>query len=385
MRSREVSAWVITAERAAIAGLALLATLVARPERAVADPAKPGCSSRAFAAAKAHHAKAGRLAAKRRYTEALEELNLAYRLCHNPVLLLNMGEVSELAKDDLGAVARYKQYLLKRPTGKSAGKARKAVTRLEKRLAGSHARLQLRTQPEGGTVVLDGEEDEAEVAPVDRWLEPGKHRVSVRLGGHRPLALELVLEAGQTESRTLELVPERPSEPTAAAPEPPVQSPEPPVQPPEPPGEPGATGAGDTQGSAGSSTLRPWAAGGLAAAAVVAGVGTALLFGAAAREDDDGDAVAARAYPTPAAIAQAQREAEDHYAKAARMRNIALGVSAAGAVALASAAYLVFVAGEEPAPEAEGGEPGSESEARLRLPSLWADPSQRMVGMALRF
>jgi hypothetical protein len=58
--------------------------------------------------------------------------------------------------------------------------------------AESGAHLQLRTQPDGARVGVDGREF------AGQWLPPGRHRLRVTRPGHEPIEREVTLEAGET-------------------------------------------------------------------------------------------------------------------------------------------------------------------------------------------
>ncbi|MBM4321053.1 MAG: hypothetical protein FJ125_14150, partial [Deltaproteobacteria bacterium] len=117
----------------------LLGALAPCPRPLLAQSRAGACDRRAEQEAKAYHAKGKKLARAKKYAAAATELELAQRLCPNPVLVLNLAEVAEKTKDLALAAYQYHRYLTLAPQGKGAKKAEQALQRIDAELARTHS------------------------------------------------------------------------------------------------------------------------------------------------------------------------------------------------------------------------------------------------------
>jgi len=356
------------------AGLALLGLLWAWPAAASAQRLEQECDARAVEEAKRYQQQADRLAGEGKRDEALREIDLAYRICPNPVLLLNRGELYEALGQLPEAVFSYRQYLVRRPQGKAASKSNQAITRLEKLLARTHGRLVLQTLPDGATVRIGGGEALALETPLRHWLPPGDHVLGITKDGFRPAVQSVTLQVGQTAKIEIVLQAETPvSALPPGAPHPPVAVPATPLPvppaPPEPRALPDPLPGGPATGPA-AAGFRPapplptgptapptalgdrgvplWVPATLGVAGFGAGVGSVLLFLAANDREEEGNDIAVGPFTERAELETAEKEVTAKYDDAATDRYLGLGAGILGAAAIGTAIYLLLAGDDDP-------------------------------------
>jgi len=178
---------------------AVAQTVPASPTAPAASaPAGPRarCDDRSLQLARERYEQANTLAPKKP-EEALQELELAYRLCLQPVVLLGMGTVLEKLDRKPEAWQRYQEYLQAAPAGSGAGDARAASARLEVALAASHGRLKVGSLPPGALLQLEPDDGASRTTPWEGWLPPGAYALRLKLQGHEQAEQQVLLEPGK--------------------------------------------------------------------------------------------------------------------------------------------------------------------------------------------
>lgn len=290
----------------------LLATAAAAPAAAGAED---------LAEAKARFKRGVDLYRDRRWKEAMEEFEGAYRAKPHGALHFNVAQCRERLDDWPGAVRAYHDYLREVPDAADREAIRAAVRRLEERLARSNVQvLLLDSTPSGARVAVEGLERGR--TPLHLVLQPATYAVTLTLEGHAPWtqAVEVAAAASTVVAATLRPATAPPSPAGGAlAARPPAAGPDPlPLAP------------------AAAPRARRYLPAWIAAGAAVAATAAAVAYGASARAD--GRAIDALAAPDGETAARRARSAE---AKA-RTANVLYGI--AGGAAAAAAGLLVLEA-----------------------------------------
>jgi tetratricopeptide (TPR) repeat protein len=143
---------------------------------------------------------------ERRFAEAAEHFEAAYRLSPAYVVLYNIGQVQVILGRSVEAVDAFDKYLKQGASSVSPERRQEVQAEIEKQLA-RIGTIAVRTTPDGADVRVDGVA--AGKSPLARPVRvtAGRHVVAASLAGHAPvvrevdvtgraeLALELVLEA----------------------------------------------------------------------------------------------------------------------------------------------------------------------------------------------
>ena len=288
-------------------------------------------------AAKARFRRGVELYRAKRFADAAEEFEAAYRLKPHGAIHFNVAQCRERLEQWPAAYRAYSDYLREVPDAKDRAAVRASMRGIEGQLAKSGAQLLLvYTEPPGARVTVDGRD--RGTSPVHLVLPPGAYPLGLALEGHDPVSerVELPSAASVVIDRVLSR-----AAPLAAAPATPAA-----LANAEATASPTAAAGHDLAarppaGDAGSLPLAPppaaakrmwpvWVAAGTAVAAATAG----LLFGASARSD--ARALDAMATPDGARANQLASSAQTK----ARTANVLLGVSGGAAVA-AGALYLI--------------------------------------------
>ncbi|WP_437486508.1 PEGA domain-containing protein [Sorangium sp. So ce1014] len=203
--------------------LALLltaATVIAAPDIAAAQPAAPreaAASADAAARADASYRRGLRLYSDGKYVEAESELQSAWELNPTFDVAYNLGNTKYQLKKHREA-AQYLSHALRHwPLMKAAAKLKPTA---EKRLAESRAQvgaLVVTASVVGAEVVVDGKAVGKAPLEGEVFVEPGEHRVEVRLEGYAPASETVKVAKGGTAVAALALPPAK-SEAQEAAP-----------------------------------------------------------------------------------------------------------------------------------------------------------------------
>src|SRR5262245_51745064 len=86
-----------------------------------------------FEAAGKHFAQAQELYGKGKYAQAATEFQAAYDITKDPLLLFNMGEAYEKAKDWNNAVKSFRRYIVEAPAAADRPQVEKRLAALEKK------------------------------------------------------------------------------------------------------------------------------------------------------------------------------------------------------------------------------------------------------------
>ncbi len=171
--------------------------------------------SRPAAAAKKQDPQAGRLFhqgrdeyRKRRYPEAEAAFAKAYAIDPAPVFLYNIARCREKQGNYLGAIESYQQFLEADEAAPNRADVEATLRYLEEKVAATQGRLELRSEPPGAAVYLDGRAQPAGRSPLRRWLPPGEHGLRAVLAGHLGREEVFTLRAGQVLELELSLLPE---------------------------------------------------------------------------------------------------------------------------------------------------------------------------------
>jgi hypothetical protein len=273
-----------------------------------------------LAEAKASFRRGVELYRERRWKEAMEEFQAAYRAKPHGALHFNVAQCRERLDDWPGAIRSYHDYLRELPGAADKEAVGAAVKRLEEKLASVGVQvLLLDSTPPGARVVLEGLE--RGVTPLHVVLQPGAYALALALDGHAPWTRKVEMGATATVAveAALTAAPagKRPAAAADLAARPAAEDPGP-ARPPVPaPSRP-------------RRYLPAWIAGGAAVAAAVA----AVAYGASARSDER--AIDRLARPDGAAASALARSASSKR----RTADVLYGV--AGGAAVTGAALLVL-------------------------------------------
>ena len=187
------------------------------------------------AAAKVLFKEGNALRKAKKYPEALEKYQEAYRAYPSFKIQYNIALTLQRMGRHAEAVTVYQRFL-----NEGIGKSPEAMVRLAKKkiiqLRSEIAVLTVRCGLDGSTVLLDGKEEGKSPLGRDLYLAPGSHTVEVNHPGYAPFQEDFTVAAGQRKELSVTLVekPEEPEKPEPAAPPPPPPpelSPETPVEP----------------------------------------------------------------------------------------------------------------------------------------------------------
>ncbi|WP_437648195.1 PEGA domain-containing protein [Sorangium sp. So ce362] len=184
--------------------------MIAAPDIAAAQPAAPQEASSSADAAKRADAlvqKAGRLYSDGKYQEAEAELQSAWELNPTFDVAYNLGNTKYQLKKHKEA-AQYLSFALRHwPLLKVVAKLKPTA---EKRLAESRAQvgaLVVTAGVAGAEVTVDGKAVGKAPLEGEVFVEPGEHRVEVRLEGYGPASKTVKVAKGGTAVAALALPP----------------------------------------------------------------------------------------------------------------------------------------------------------------------------------
>ena len=266
------------------------------------------------AEAKARFKRGAELFKVKRWREAMEEFEAAYRAKPHGAIHFNVAQCRERLEDWPGALRSYTDYLREVPDASDRPAVRKQIQKIEERLAKAGVQaLIVYSDPPGAKLSIEGLERGR--TPLHVVLQPGGYALALALDGHAPWTERVQL--GGAASTVIDVVLKPVPRAAPAAPgadlaaRPPADGPS---------SAPGPAPA--TPPAARKRHLGAWIAGGTAVVAAVAGA----WFGASARSE-------ARALDAMAApdAAVASQHAADARSKA-RTANALYGVAAGAAL-----------------------------------------------------
>jgi hypothetical protein len=267
--------------------------------------------------AKARFKRGAELYKAKRWREAMEEFQAAYRAKPHGAIHFNVAQCRERLEDWPGALRSYSDYLREVPDASDRPAVRKSIQKIEERLARAGVQaLIVYTDPPGAKLSIEGLERGS--TPLHVVLQPGGYMLALTLDGYAPWTerVELGAAASKVIDVVLKPVPRAAPAAAAAAPaadlaaRPPADGSSPPVPAPA------------TPPAARKRHLGAWIAGGTAVVAAVAGA----WFGASARSE--ARAIDAMAAPDAAAASQHAADARSK----ARTANALYGVAAGAAL-----------------------------------------------------
>lgn len=301
--------------------LAALAALVA-----VLAPA-PAVRADDVGEARARFRKGAELYAAKRWREAIDEFEAAYRLKPHGAIHYNVAQCRERLGDWPGAIRAYHDYLREVPDAKDRASVGAAVGALEAKLATSGVQtLLLYSEPPGSEVRVDGHPRGR--TPVHVVLPPGTYEVALSLEGHAAAAEQVTLRADAT--RVVEVELRRTAAPAIAAPGPAAGKAD--LSAPRPASAPLPSPAREQPRAREHGRLWTWVATGAGAAALAAGAYYGVTAGQRSATLRDGTLRSA----------SASTELRDDALARQRRANVLYGVAG---VAGAAGATLFFVEG----------------------------------------
>jgi len=179
------------------------------------------------------------------YSEALMDFERAYALKPHPLVQVNIANCYDKLNQAAEALTHFEEFL---SSGEGAAAQRDEVRAAMARLSKSAGRLNLQATPNGAQGVIDRQR----TAQPLQWLPVGRHRIDVSAEGYESAVRVVELQAGETATVQVDLVPlatpvataaaSSPQTPAQAAPKPSAEANEP--APPAPEAQPLATSAG---------------------------------------------------------------------------------------------------------------------------------------------
>jgi hypothetical protein len=146
-----------------------------------------------------HFALAQSAEARKDWRAAIAEYEEAYRLAPHPSVLFNIAVDYERLGEKRTAV----RYFLRYVDGSPEADDRQTTLRRIEGLRRAPSTVQFTANPEGATIVVDGEE--FGTAPLTLTLEAGSHKVQASHDGRRSMARQIVLEYGEPMAIQIDL------------------------------------------------------------------------------------------------------------------------------------------------------------------------------------
>jgi len=245
-----------------------------------AEARKKRASSKAKQAARRYEIK-GKVAYRRgAWEEAIAAFELAYEAIPHPRHLHNIGRAHEKNGDLAAAIEWVDRYIEEETDAEERQDGEATLAILRTRLVKRHAEVTIRTQPSGAVVRLAGPTGELDgTSPMRKWLSVGGWTVVVAKDDLPRVRRRFVVEAGRATSLEIDLRAAARREGDAEESDgwgDEIDESDPSRRPPSPP--PPRTSP---------STLGPWVALGVGAAALAGGAVFGLLAGQAEQARDD--------------------------------------------------------------------------------------------------
>ena len=128
------------------------------------------------------------------YSSAITEFERAQQLGAPAANLYNLARCYERLGRVSEAIRTYDQYL---SASAISPERRVRATELRSELVSAHGLLRITSDPSGAEVLLDGAAAvPLRVTPAEVWLQPGAHRLEVRLEGRQNAIRQIIIEAG---------------------------------------------------------------------------------------------------------------------------------------------------------------------------------------------
>ena len=185
---------------------------IACPTPAYAAPAAAPTPAKAAYDAGVEHFKAGR------FQDAIVEVNKAYRLDPNAVLVFNMARAFEELKQYASAVEYYRKYLEMAPSApdrKNVEETLRTLEILQKQTAApAEVPFTVTSNPDGGSVFVDGKP--VGKTPYKATVPVGHHFLAVELDGYERAAREFDAAADKPATSEVVLVKKPETAPVAA-------------------------------------------------------------------------------------------------------------------------------------------------------------------------
>lgn len=140
------------------------------------------------------------------YLEAAEAFYDAYELSKRAELFYNIGQAYRLAGRPLQAQQLYQRYLKELPNAPNADEVRKTVEELDGDIKRTRGLFDISTKVAGRQVFVDDEKRaRCAATPCTIALTPGKHTLSVRGEGVKPVSKAVVSGVGGKKSLSFDL------------------------------------------------------------------------------------------------------------------------------------------------------------------------------------
>lgn len=140
------------------------------------------------------------------FLEAAEAFNDAYELSKRAELFYNIGQAYRLAGRPLQAKQFYARYLKDLPDAPNADEVKGTVKDLEDELTKTRGLFTISTKVEGRQVFVDSEKrPRCAATPCTIALSPGKHTLSVRGEGVKPVTKALAVGVGKKQALSFDL------------------------------------------------------------------------------------------------------------------------------------------------------------------------------------
>ena len=143
-----------------------------------------------------------------KFEEAAESFIKAYELSDRSELLFNIGQAYRKADNLSKAEEYFQKYLNKKPNAKNADSVVETVIQIQQELAARMASLQVKTKRPGRQVFVDGESEARCTTPCSVSVTPGKHTLTLRGEGAKPLVQKINVNKGATGTMELALKPD---------------------------------------------------------------------------------------------------------------------------------------------------------------------------------
>ncbi len=312
----------------------LVALTIGLPSRAHAQPSGTTSDAEASGAAEEAGAEDPDLAAAKdqarqlfargleffhegRFKDAIDEFLKAHEVFPNPVLSFNAALAYEKMGDSAGALRFYREYLRQAPEAGDRPQVEQQISALERKLQDKGLQqVTVLSEPAGATVHIDGRP--VGVTPWTGELNPGGHRLRLRMEGHEDAEQRFDLLAHRSLDVAVQLQPAAEPMTAPAAPPPATMGtaePQPPV-----------TRAAPTEDR--GPRVRPLSIVALSAGVVT--LGAAGVF-EGLRQSSENDV---RDEPTQMARHDAYDQMEDRQTVARVLTGVGAGVTVAGAILL---------------------------------------------------
>lgn len=165
----------------------VIATLVLSvPAPVWAQQTEDELAAEAAKKAKLHYQRGTEAYSVGRYLDAIRELEEAYRLSGESVLLFNIAKSYEKLEEFPQAIRHLRDYLDLTPllSDEDRASVETTIKSLEEKRIAALPELTIRTTPEGAKVALDEQDNIVGETPYKARIEPGQHKVYLEKEGY---------------------------------------------------------------------------------------------------------------------------------------------------------------------------------------------------------